>query len=115
MILKTKSSSKIAEFPPEIKGVTMWELITDRDGAPNFQLREVKIEPGMLSPNHSHDWEHELYVLEGEGICTTGNQETPMKPGDAILIPPGEHHFIRAGKKGVRFICCIPVAKVCQI
>jgi len=115
MILKTKDNSKIAEFPPEVKGVTMWELIADRDGAPTFQLREVKIEPEMLSPNHSHDWEHEMYVLEGNGIFTTGDRETPLKVGDAILIPSGEHHCIRAGKKGMRLICCIPVAKVCQI
>jgi quercetin dioxygenase-like cupin family protein len=115
MILKTRSNSKTAEFPAEVKGVTMWELISDRDGAPTFQLREVKIEAGMKSPDHSHDWEHEMYVLEGDGICTTGNRENPVKPGDAILIPPGEHHCIRAGKKGMRLICCIPVAKLCQM
>jgi quercetin dioxygenase-like cupin family protein len=115
MILKTRSNSKTAEFPPEVKGVTMWELITDREGAPTFQLREVRIEAGMKSPDHSHDWEHEMYILEGDAICTTGDKETPVKVGDAILIPGGEHHFIRAGKKGVRLVCCIPVTKACQI
>lgn len=93
----------------------MWELIADRDGAPTFQLREVKIEPGMKSLDYSHDWEHQMYILEGDAICTTGDQKIPVNLWDAILIPGGEHHCICAGKKGIRLICCIPVTKLCQI
>lgn len=113
MILKTRKNSKTADFPPDLKGITMWELITDRDGAPNFQLREVKIEPGMHSPDHSHDYEHQMFILEGDAVCKGVNQETSVKVGDALLIPPGEHHCIHAGKNGVRLICCIPVLRQC--
>jgi quercetin dioxygenase-like cupin family protein len=115
MIIKTKNNSKTAEFPPEVKGVTMWELISDRDGAPTFQLREVKIEPGMKSPDHSHNYEHEMYILEGDAICKTGGKEISVKVGDALFIPADEHHCIHAGKSGARLICCIPLARAFQI
>jgi len=107
MIQKTRNNSKTADFPPELKGITMWELIADRDGAPNFFMREVKIEPGMNSPDHSHDWEHEMYILEGDGTCRAGGREVPVKVGDAVFIPGREHHCIHAGGKGLRMICCI--------
>ena len=78
------------------KGAVIRHLITEKDGAPNFNLRVVTIEPGGQSPNHSHPWEHEFFVLSGEGIGVVDNKEVSIKQGDVIYVQPDVQHCIRA-------------------
>jgi quercetin dioxygenase-like cupin family protein len=40
-------------------------------GAPNFVMRLFEIDPDGYSPFHTHAWEHEVFVLEGEGTVLT--------------------------------------------
>ncbi len=54
-------------------------LITKEMGAPNFAMRLFEMEPGGFSPLHSHDWEHEVFVLEGEGTVVSDKGETTLK------------------------------------
>ena len=42
-------------------------LITKETGAENFAMRLFEMEAGGNSPLHSHNWEHEVFILEGEG------------------------------------------------
>ncbi|MEM3700326.1 MAG: cupin domain-containing protein [Candidatus Bathyarchaeia archaeon] len=84
-------------------------LITKDIGAENFAMRLFEMEPGGYSPLHSHDWEHEVFILEGEGIVQSGGEESEFKPGDVIFIPPKEEHqFRNTGSKVVKFLCLIP-------
>ena len=78
------------------KGTVIRHVITENDGAPNFNMRVLCIEPGGLSPNHSHPWEHEFFILSGEGIGEVDNKEANVKQGDVIYVPPGIQHCIRA-------------------
>jgi mannose-6-phosphate isomerase-like protein (cupin superfamily) len=42
---------------------------------------------------HSHDGMEEVYyVVSGNGVMKAGNDEFPIKAGDAIYVPPGEFH-----------------------
>jgi quercetin dioxygenase-like cupin family protein len=87
-------------------------LITKEIGANNFAMRLFEMEPGGNSPLHQHPYEHEVYILEGEGIATDGEQERKFKPRDAILILPNERHQLKnTGKKTVKFLCLIPYGK----
>lgn len=84
-------------------------LITKDIGAPNFAMRLFEMQPGGNSPLHSHDWEHEVFILEGEGGVVGKEGETKFKPGDAVFIPPNERHqFKNTGKKLVKFLCLVP-------
>ncbi|MBW1666681.1 MAG: cupin domain-containing protein [Deltaproteobacteria bacterium] len=71
-------------------------IITEKDGAPNFNLRVLTIEAGGKSPEHSHPWEHEFFVLKGQGIGIMGDKEEKLRPGDVIYCPPDVHHCIKA-------------------
>ena len=77
-------------------GTVIRHVITEKDGAPTFNLRVLSIEPGGESPNHSHPWEHEFFVLSGEGIGVVDNKEVSIKQGDVIYVPPDVQHCIRA-------------------
>lgn len=92
----------------EAKGVRIKWLINEKDGAPTFLMRHFTVESGGFTPYHQHDWEHEVYVLEGKGKVRYEESEEPIEPGDAILIPPGKKHQFRAGTEPLKFLCIVP-------
>lgn len=84
-------------------------LISKDDGAPHYTMRIFEIEEGGFIRDHQHPWEHELFVIEGEGEIRIGDKVYRVKPGDAIFIPENVVHSYRNVGKGVwRFICVIP-------
>jgi len=94
------------------KGLSVRWLITKEMGAENFAMRLFEMKPDGYSPRHSHPWEHEVYVLEGEGVVYGGGEEKRFEAGDVIFIPPNEEHqLINTGDKVVRFLCLIPYAR----
>ncbi len=94
------------------KGVTVRWLITKEMGAKNFAMRLFEVDVGGYSPLHSHLWEHEVFILEGEGEVV--GEESPMRliAGDVIYIPPNEKHQLRnTGESKLKFLCLIPYIK----
>ena len=90
-------------------GLKVRWLITKEMGAENFAMRLFEMEPGGYSPLHSHPWEHEVFILEGEGTVFGGGEERKFKAGDAIFILPNEkHQFKNTGEKTVKFLCLVP-------
>lgn len=94
-------------------GTTIRWLIGEADGAPNFAMRLFEIGPGGNTPLHSHDWEHEVFIVEGEGaLVGEGGREHPFGKGDFAFIPGGEtHQFVNSGGGAVKILCLIPHIK----
>ncbi len=95
---------------PEVKGVFKQVPIGIHDGAPNFSLRVFTVNPGGYTPYHSHPWEHENYILNGEGVLIDEEKkETPIRAGDFAIVLPGEkHQFRNTGTTDLQFICLVP-------
>jgi quercetin dioxygenase-like cupin family protein len=92
--------------------VTVRWLITKDMGAENFAMRLFEMEPSGYSPLHAHSWEHEVFILEGEGTVFDGEKTTAFKAGDVVFVPVDEQHqFRNNGKKTLKFLCLIPYAK----
>ena len=81
------------------KDTVIRHVLTEKDGAPNFNLRVLTIEAGGQSPDHVHPWEHEFFVISGSGVGIVDNKEATIKQGDVILVPPDVQHCIRATEK----------------
>lgn len=91
------------------EGVGLKVVISDADGAPNFVMRVFEIQPGGYTPYHTHDWEHEVYVLEGKGAVKQGEREHAVEKNSFVLVVPDEEHqFINKGDGVFRFICVVP-------
>jgi len=109
--MKAFSYTEISEKRAEegAKGLTVRWLIDEKTGAENFFMRLFEMQPGGWSPLHNHPWEHEAFVLEGEGVVSDAKIERPLKKGHVIYIPPEEtHQFKNNGRTPLRFLCLIP-------
>jgi len=98
------------EQPEGTVGVKMRWLIGAGEGAPNFAMRHFELVPGGSTPHHAHPWEHEVYILAGQGtlVSETGG-ETPFAAGDSIFMPGGERHqFRNTSESPVQFLCMVP-------
>ena len=84
-------------------------LLGSNVGAQNFAMRMFEIEPGGHTPRHQHDYEHEIYVLEGEGVVMEGDQQHVLRPGDVIYVHPNDvHQFRNEGHSTMKMLCLIP-------
>ena len=91
-------------------GVVMKVVAGTAEGAPTFVMRVFEIEPGNATPHHTHPWEHELFVVSGEGTLLSGDTGTPLKPGDAVTVLPDEDHcFLNTGAGLMTVICVVPL------
>jgi mannose-6-phosphate isomerase-like protein (cupin superfamily) len=77
-------------------------------GAREQSLAEATLAAGHATRRHYHARTEEIYaVLEGAGEMEVDGDRRSVAPGDAVLIPPGAWHEIRAGGAGgLRFLCC---------
>ena len=92
-------------------GARMRWLIDDtHDGAPVYALRMVELAPGGHSPHHQHNYEHENFVVEGQGRVFIDGVWHDLKPGDVVFVPANaEHEYANAGDSTFKFLCGIPV------
>jgi mannose-6-phosphate isomerase-like protein (cupin superfamily) len=73
----------------------------------NQSLAEAALEAGQATERHYHAESEEIYyVVEGSGEMELDGERRPVAVGDAVLIPPGARHQIRADAGGLRFLCC---------
>jgi quercetin dioxygenase-like cupin family protein len=92
------------------QGVRIKWLLDKSVGTPNFMMRHFTVEPGGHTPRHRHEWEHEVFVLKGEGFVRHEDREYPLRPGDAVFIPPNQVHQFRSTESThLRFLCLVPV------
>ena len=104
-----------SEVPPVeikmegVKNVKKRLLLGPMDGTPSFAMRMFEIEPDGYTPYHTHPYEHEVFVLEGEGELITAEGKFPLSKGDVILVPPSIGHQFKASKtERLVFLCVVP-------
>lgn len=84
-------------------------LISQKDNAPHFAMRMFEVEAGGHTPFHSHDWEHEVFVLQGTGTLVTEEGEKPFQQWDVIYVEPHlKHQFKNTDDTLLRFLCVVP-------
>lgn len=98
---------------PGVSGVEMAVMVGRDDGAPNFALRQFKVDAGGHTPQHSHDYEHEVFVVAGSGDVLLGGKRQRIRSGDVIYVPADHEHQFRAGEDGLRFLCLVPATRNC--
>jgi quercetin dioxygenase-like cupin family protein len=98
-----------AEAFTTLDGSTIRDLLDAAlGGAREQSLAEASLPAGGSTQRHYHARAEEIYVLlEGSGEMEVDGDRRQVIPGDAILIPPGAWHEIRADADAeLRFLCC---------
>jgi len=94
---------------PGATGCKVRWLVDEQDGAPTFALRQFEVAPGGFTPRHSHPYEHEVFVLEGEGEILEADLPRPLRPGTVVYVAPDElHQFRNTGPTPLKFLCLVP-------
>jgi quercetin dioxygenase-like cupin family protein len=90
-------------------GVYLRPVISPADGAPHFTMRVFEVDPEGHTPFHQHAWEHEVFVLRGEGTLRSEQGNVDLREGIVVFIPGGEkHQFLNTGDTVLQFLCVIP-------
>lgn len=99
---------------PGAEKVQMRLMVGREDGAPTFSMRVFDVEPGGQTPHHQHNYEHEILILEGQGVAVSDQTPHPVQPGDVLFVPANElHQFRNTGDQTFRFMCMVPTQFDC--
>jgi quercetin dioxygenase-like cupin family protein len=94
---------------PGAEGCKVRWLVGELDGAENFAMRQFEVGVNGYTPRHSHPYEHEVFVLDGQGTVLEGETVHNIKSGDVIHVRPDEvHQFKNTGDQPLRFLCLVP-------
>ncbi len=95
-------------------GVEMRMMVGRDDGAPNFAMRHFTVAPGGHSPRHQHNYEHEVFVLEGQAKVEQDGEFCDLEAGDVVFVEPNTvHQFVNTGDAPFKFLCLVPVSFDC--
>ena len=87
-------------------------MVGEADGAPNFVLRRIDMQPGGGMPLHTNDIEHVQYVLSGRAKVTVGDVVHEVGSDTSLFIPAGvPHAYEPIGDEPFVFLCAIPRAR----
>lgn len=59
----------------------------------------IDMAPGSSFPLHTHPGSHILFVLEGSGTVTVGDQTVRTRPGDSYFVPAELPHCVGATER----------------
>jgi mannose-6-phosphate isomerase-like protein (cupin superfamily) len=94
------------------------EIEAEREG----RIRRVRLALGLSAfglnhihlPPEGHGKEHDesatgqeevYFVLEGDGTMAVDGDVVELKPNRYVFVPPGTMRQVRAGERGVSYIC----------
>lgn len=110
LIIKSNAISAEDLHKNDARNVIVKYLIDERHGANRFSLRSYTVGKGGQTPLDRHEYEHQVYILSGEGMLRTnddaGPVQQPVRTGDAIFIPTNAvHQFINEADQPLAFLC----------
>lgn len=112
--MRLVSREKISEVLETPTGERIYELVgkSPRSGGADLHsLALVVIPPGKASSRHYHKIaEESYYLLKGEARMEIAGETIPLRPGQGLLIEPGEVHRIsNPGEEVLEFLAvCAP-------
>jgi mannose-6-phosphate isomerase-like protein (cupin superfamily) len=75
---------------------------------PAQSLAEATLEPAQATERHYHGRSEEIYlVTKGSGELEVDGETCRIRPGDAILIPPGAWHMLENNGTSELTVLCM--------
>ena len=111
--MEIKRDAEVEAAPVQMDGakdVVKQVLIGPDDGSENIIVRLFTVSPGGYTPCHTHDFEHLVRIIDGQGVYVDADgQEHTLLPGMNVFVPPNEkHQFANNSAAPFAFTCTIP-------
>jgi quercetin dioxygenase-like cupin family protein len=71
-------------------------------GYENIGQREIAA--NTVNEDHTHDFDAQVLVLDGEITITRGGKAQTFRTGDSCEVPAGTVHAEQIGPEGVRYL-----------
>ena len=68
------------------------------------EVVDRRMEPNALNPEHEHEFDARLLVLEGAMTIAAEGSERTYRAGDAFTMAAGCRHSERSGPEGARYL-----------
>jgi quercetin dioxygenase-like cupin family protein len=68
------------------------------------EVVDRRMEAKATNPEHSHEFDARLLVLEGEMTVVCDGEERTYRTGDTFAMTAGRRHTERGGPEGVRYL-----------
>jgi quercetin dioxygenase-like cupin family protein len=69
-----------------------------------YKISYGGIKPGVMNPDHAHDFDARVMVLGGEITITRDGKAETFRPGDSCAVPAGCVHAEHVGPEGIAYI-----------
>jgi quercetin dioxygenase-like cupin family protein len=93
----------------DYKHVAKKIVLGPEQGWEGHVMRVFTLSKGGYTPQHTHPWPHITYMIRGSGVVFHEGEETPIKAGSVVFVPPGtEHRFRNTGDEDFVFMCIVP-------
>ncbi len=96
-ISQVEEDKNLREDDGWVRMHVQWLCTEETMGAQSLVLGRTVFEPGGAAHEyHTHpNAEEVLYVIKGNGIAISGDEEFEIGPGDVIFVPKGDRHFFK--------------------
>jgi len=68
------------------------------------EIVDRRMQANEANPEHAHEFDAHLLVLEGEMTITREGEERTYRAGDTFAMTAGCRHTERSGVEGVRYL-----------
>ena len=68
------------------------------------KIVDRRMEAGATKPEHAHEFDARLLILEGEMTIVCGGEERTYRSGDTFAMAAGRQHTECCGPQGVRYL-----------
>lgn len=86
-------------------GDRRFRVLVDQDLGCREVTQFIGFIPKSKAPQHSHNYEEAIFILEGEGFLWAEDEQAPFRPGTSIHLPKGARHAVEnRGEEPVRLL-----------
>ena len=76
-----------------------------------YSLCHATVKPGQATRSHRLRTSEVYYILDGQGLMSIDGESQPVRPGQAVYIPPRSIQFIQnTGDSHLTFLCIVDPA-----
>jgi len=89
---RIEDAARVDALPIEEEGAAgmslQWLTTDDLERSPQFCMRKVTLDAMGKTPFRKTAWEHQLYILSGEGRLIENDRETALRPDMVVFVRP---------------------------